>query len=110
MRGGGDAEMQEVQMSSPLKQSYLQANGTMEESKSPLRRGRSSLSRGRSASPTKSHNPNWRVDLKHQIVDRNRAMAGLSGLRSLSRAQSPAAMLTRKQKKKQNQTSEFNIS
>ena len=103
MRGGGDAEMQEVQMSSPLKQSYLQANGTMEESKSPLRRGRSSLSRGRSASPTKSHNPNWRVDQKHQTAARNRELKGLPasfhGNSSSPRAQSPVTMQTRKKKK-----------
>ena len=86
-------------MSSPLKQSYLQANGTMEESKSPLRRGRSSLSRGRSASPTKSHNPNWRVDQKHQVAAHNRERAGLSGAFGSPRANSPTMMQTRKQRK-----------
>ena len=65
---GGDVDMQELQMSSPLKQRYLKANGTMEESKSP----RGSVSNERGNSPAKSHNPNWRIDEKHRIVARNR--------------------------------------
>ena len=99
-----------MQMSSPLKQRYLKANGTMEESKSPLRRGSGSVSKGRGNSPAKSHNPNWRVDEHFANVARNREAAGLDKLRSSPRANSPVVMQTRKAKKKEKHASEFKIS
>ena len=107
--------MEETQ-SSPLKQRYLEPDEQEEEFKGPqpLRKARGSLSKARSPSPPKLHNPNTLVDKRHATIARNQALAKLEKLnKSYQRMSSPDSnspalpMKTRKQRK--NNPSEFDL-